>query len=164
MNTKKEEMFVDLCQELVDTYESKNHDYGDSSHKTYEKFGFVSYATRMNDKLNRFEQLCVFNADPKVNESARDTLMDLASYAIQAVIEMQLPDIIEIERTELEKELACSNNALYNACKMLNKYSENEDVCMQIDCPLAGCDDCERKCIDSPTFWIKYLKGRALDE
>ena len=94
MKTLKENMYVDLCQELVDTYERKNHDYGDSSHKTYKKFGFVSYAVRLNDKLNRFEQLCVFNENQMVsNESARDTLMDLAGYALQAVLEIDLKEL-----------------------------------------------------------------------
>lgn len=72
---------------LADLYERKNNDYGNSTKNTYDKYGIVSIATRLTDKLNRFDQLAVYNVSQKVNdESVKDTLLDLASYAIQAVI------------------------------------------------------------------------------
>lgn len=86
----KTKRFKEHCDFLAELYEEKNNDYGDSSHKTYEKFGLVSYAVRMNDKMNRFEQLAIYNTNQKVkDESVRDTLLDLASYAIQAAMEIE---------------------------------------------------------------------------
>ena len=87
----RHEIFEEICNDLISTYEAKNNDYGDSSNKTFKKFGYVAYATRMNDKMNRFEQLCVFNKERKVeDEKAYDTLLDLASYSIQCAIELKL--------------------------------------------------------------------------
>lgn len=85
----KADLFKTLCNEISSMYERKNNDYGDSCHKTYEKLGMVSYAVMLNHKLNRFESLCVFNKEQKVNdESAKDTLLDMASYCIQAAMEL----------------------------------------------------------------------------
>lgn len=81
------EKFRKVVNELADLYERKNNDYGNSTKKTFDKLGAVSIATRLNDKLNRFEQLAVFNKEQKVNdESIVDTLLDMASYAIQGAI------------------------------------------------------------------------------
>ena len=48
-------------QELLNTmhelYVTKNHDYGDSVHDTYEKYGLVSFLVRIEDKLNRARTL-----------------------------------------------------------------------------------------------------------
>lgn len=84
--TKK---FDKLCLGMMETYRAKNHDYGDSSSKTYDKFGVVSYLTRMNDKMNRIEQLTYFNQEQMVKgESAIDNLLDLASYCLQMAIDL----------------------------------------------------------------------------
>lgn len=76
-----------ICQHLTKLYENKNHDYGDSVHDTFEKYGLTSFLVRMEDKLNRARTLNKKQA--KVNdEKITDTLMDLANYAILALIEL----------------------------------------------------------------------------
>jgi hypothetical protein len=75
-----------LCDELHELYLNKNSDYGDSVHKTFEAFGLMSYAIRIADKYNRLETLVKRDCKTKVkDESIRDTLMDLAGYALLAV-------------------------------------------------------------------------------
>lgn len=77
-----------VCDELNKLYEKKNHDYGDSFHKSYEEFGLTMAAIRLDDKLNRFKTL--IKAESKVkDESIRDTLIDLANYSIMAVMELE---------------------------------------------------------------------------
>ena len=83
-------------QELLNTmhelYVTKNHDYGDSVHDTYQKYGLTSFLVRMEDKLNRVRTLNQ-NTDIQVpTEKIEDTLLDLANYAILAVIELQLEE------------------------------------------------------------------------
>ena len=79
---------VRICRELTETYERKNKDYGNSFSDTFRKWGIVSAAIRMSDKMRRVESL-VLNGKAEVSdESLRDTLMDLANYAIMTVIEM----------------------------------------------------------------------------
>ena len=76
-----------VCGELNELYERKNHDYGDSFHLTYQKWGLPMAAIRLEDKLQRFETL--IRAESRVkDENIRDTLIDLANYAIMTVMEL----------------------------------------------------------------------------
>lgn len=76
-----------ICKELNELYSRKNHDYGDSFHETYQKYGLVMSAIRLGDKYRRFESL--INRDAQVKEeNIRDTLIDLANYAIMTVMEI----------------------------------------------------------------------------
>lgn len=77
-----------ICKELNEIYIKKNSDYGDSFGETYRKLGIISAVTRISDKTNRLQNLCI--NDTKVNdESIRDTLIDLANYAILTLMEME---------------------------------------------------------------------------
>lgn len=76
-----------LCDELNELYSRKNADYGDSFGKSYEEFGPVMAAIRMGDKLNRYKAL-IKSSQMVEDESVRDTLIDLANYAIMTVIEI----------------------------------------------------------------------------
>lgn len=79
-----------ICKTLRDIYISKNEDYGDSTHKSYRDYGMVSFVVRMQDKLNRIYNLACKNSDRKVeDEKVEDTLLDLANYAILALIELK---------------------------------------------------------------------------
>lgn len=78
-----------VCLELGALYERKNHDYDDSFHETWEEEGIDMARIRLSDKLSRFKQLTRDGADQRVkDESIRDTLMDLANYAIMTVMEL----------------------------------------------------------------------------
>ena len=76
-----------ICGELTEIFRRKNHDYGDSFRKLYVKWGLKASAIRLEDKLNRFETLIDVESEVS-DESIRDTLLDLANYAILTVIEM----------------------------------------------------------------------------
>lgn len=80
------ELHRDICDELVALYERKNHDYGDSFHKSYQEFGLTMVCIRLDDKINRLKSLAKSTALVK-DETIGDTLMDLANYAIMAIIE-----------------------------------------------------------------------------
>ena len=87
----KVEWHKKVCEELNDLYARKNADYGDSFSKSYEEFGAVMSAIRLGDKLNRFKSL--IRGRQQVNdESIRDTLADLANYAIMTIVEMDLQE------------------------------------------------------------------------
>lgn len=81
-----------ICEEINDLYARKNHDYGDSFHQTFVEEGMAMARIRLGDKFNRFKNLSR-GGDQKVNdESIRDTLIDLANYAIMTVVEMEVAD------------------------------------------------------------------------
>ncbi len=81
------EKHATICKELKDLYARKNHDYGDSFHKSFEEWGLPMAAIRLGDKYSRF---CNLIKNPaKVNdESIRDTLIDLANYSIMTAMEL----------------------------------------------------------------------------
>ena len=78
-----------LCGELNALYERKNNDYGDSFHLSYLEEGLAMARIRLGDKLNRFKTLSRKPGQQKVgDESMRDTLLDLANYALMTVMEL----------------------------------------------------------------------------
>ena len=80
--------FNKITDEMNALYERKNHDYGNSFSDTFEKLGAVSAVTRMYDKMNRIVSL-VSTKEQKVNdESLRDTLIDIANYAVMTIMEL----------------------------------------------------------------------------
>lgn len=85
---EKIEVHKELLDSLHNLYIAKNRDYGDSVHDTYEKYGLVSFLVRLEDKLNRARTLSK-QAAVVQDEKIEDTLMDMANYAILAVIELK---------------------------------------------------------------------------
>lgn len=81
-----------LCKELNDLYAKKNRDYGNSFHDTYLEEGLAMSRIRLSDKLARFKKLShKRDYDGAVkDESIRDTLIDLANYALMTVMELDL--------------------------------------------------------------------------
>lgn len=78
-----------LCDMIHDTYVKKNHDYGDSFSRSFEEWGTVSAAVRIEDKFNRFKNLIKNNDNMVKDESVTDTLLDMANYCIMTVMELR---------------------------------------------------------------------------
>lgn len=79
-----------LCMNLNAIYAKKNHDYGDSFHETFIEEGMAMPRIRLNDKISRFKKLSKNpNSQQVGDESIKDTLMDLANYAIMTILEME---------------------------------------------------------------------------
>lgn len=92
VRSPKVEHHACICKEINDLYERKNHDYGDSFHQTFVEEGMAMARIRLGDKFSRFKTLSR-SGEQKVNdESIRDTLIDLANYAIMTVLEMEVAD------------------------------------------------------------------------
>ena len=90
MEDFKVKMHKEIIDSMHDLYERKNKDYGDSVHDTYEKYGMTSFLVRMEDKLNRTRTLTKDDAIALVpDEKIEDTLLDLANYAVLAIIELR---------------------------------------------------------------------------
>ncbi len=88
---KKYERHSEITKQLNEIYIAKNTDYGDAFGDTFKKLGIISAVTRIADKTNRLMSL---SAKTEVernvkDETIKDTLMDLANYAIMTLIEME---------------------------------------------------------------------------
>lgn len=80
--------FNDITEEMNALYERKNHDYGNSFSETFRKLGIISAATRMLDKMNRIVSLVTKDQQKVNDESLRDTLIDIANYAVMTIMEI----------------------------------------------------------------------------
>lgn len=88
--TTKIERHKQICLGINDLYAKKNHDYGDSFHQTFVEEGMAMSRIRLGDKFNRFKTLSRKMDSQRVSdESLKDTLLDLANYAIMTVLEME---------------------------------------------------------------------------
>lgn len=79
--------FREITDYMYQVYEKKNADYGDSFSKTFDEFGLTASAIRINDKTERFKKLIKQDAQVQ-DESIKDTLLDLANYAVLTLMEM----------------------------------------------------------------------------
>ncbi len=86
--TEKIEKHKELLDYLHQMYIAKNHDYGDSVHDTYKKYGITSFLVRLEDKLNRARTISS-KSQMVEDEKLKDTLLDMANYAILAVLELE---------------------------------------------------------------------------
>lgn len=76
-----------VIEEIHNTFIIKNADYGNSFGEQYEEYGLLSALIRLDDKMRRLKQLNKQEAQVK-DESIRDTVLDLANYAIMTVMEL----------------------------------------------------------------------------
>ena len=78
-----------ICDEINELYAKKNHDYGDSFAQSFREEGMAMVRIRLGDKFNRLKALTRGVEQKVADESIRDTLIDLANYAIMTVLEME---------------------------------------------------------------------------
>lgn len=82
--------FEDITISLRNLYARKNRDYNDSFGKSFEKWGLPMACIRLGDKLNRLESFAMGKDIQIQDESVKDTLMDLANYAIMTLVELEI--------------------------------------------------------------------------
>lgn len=82
MNKRVEQM-KKVQNEGLDLFKKKNADYGDS----FANYGPIGVIVRMGDKINRLSNISN-NKIEIVDESMRDTLIDLHNYAAMAIMLM----------------------------------------------------------------------------
>ena len=122
--TNKADRLEKLMAEMLGIYKAKNKDYGDSFSESFEEFGLIAPVVRMNDKMNRIKSLTQSEGRQVKDESLRDSLVDLANYAMMTVIELdqQVEDWKTIERPDaLEKAIRdCLRESDYEAGRQEN--------------------------------------------
>lgn len=89
-----------LCDKIHVLYKRKNADYGNSFGKTFVEEGMAMPRIRLSDKLERFKRLTKSGVQNVKDESIRDTLMDLANYAIMTIVEMECGEEAAGEETD----------------------------------------------------------------
>ncbi|MGD9129522.1 MAG: nucleotide modification associated domain-containing protein [Candidatus Woesebacteria bacterium] len=77
-----DEAFEKVLKEMLATFIKKNKDYGKGNILDTAELGILF---RVNDKVNRLKNLLNKKTEPK-NESIDDTWLDVAVYAVIAII------------------------------------------------------------------------------
>lgn len=96
------ELFKEITKEMVELFEKKNNNYGNSFSKLYQEFGALSGLVPLHNKLERITSLV---KGAKNNfESIEDSLIDLANYSIMLLIETKK------ERNNLEIKSKLTTN------------------------------------------------------
>lgn len=97
------EHFAFITSHMLETYKRKNADYGDSFGESVQELGIVAAVTRISDKCNRLKSLVNKPAEV-ADESMRDTLLDLANYAVMTLIELDKKEVGTVQE-RIKKEV-----------------------------------------------------------
>lgn len=82
------ERFAQITGGMLDLFIRKNHDYGNSFEESLDEEGLAASRIRLGDKWKRFKNLSSMRDKSLVVESLKDTLIDMANYAIMTVMWM----------------------------------------------------------------------------
>lgn len=80
------ERFESITKIMFAIFKKKNHDYGNSFEESLNEEGLAASRIRMGDKWRRYKTLSKGEKAQVDNESIRDTLIDMANYAIMTVM------------------------------------------------------------------------------
>lgn len=80
--------FKEITDKMLETYKSKNKDYGDSFRNLFKECGMTYAYGHLREKLERIKSLKDNEAKVK-GESMKDSLYDLANYAILTIMEIE---------------------------------------------------------------------------
>lgn len=79
--------FKEITDKMFETFKAKNHDYGSSFSNLFNECGMTYAYGHMAEKLERVKSLMKDEAKVKC-EGMKDSLLDLANYAILTVMEI----------------------------------------------------------------------------
>ena len=74
----KVQRHAEICKEINDLYERKNHDYGDSFHQTFVEEGMAMARIRLGDKFSRFIDLLPTTTKPSPVVVGRRSMTSLS--------------------------------------------------------------------------------------
>ena len=80
--------FKEITDKMFETFKAKNHDYGSSFSNLFKECGMTYAYGHMAEKLERINSLRK-NGSKVKGESMKDSLYDLANYAILTIMELE---------------------------------------------------------------------------
>lgn len=121
------EQHESILRQIHDIYVKKNHDYGDSFSRSYQKYGIIAAMVRMEDKWNRLDNLVKGEKQMVSDESIRDTLLDLAGYCIMTAMELDKQRLVDNKRM-FEKQMINHSVSLTSMVKdMIGKDDDTQE-------------------------------------
>lgn len=86
-----------ICDELNILYAQHSHHYGDSFHQAFVEEGTAASRILLGDKFNLLKILSSGQPQNNSDNAIRNTLMEIANYAIMTILEIEEDDKWEKE-------------------------------------------------------------------
>ena len=87
--TDKYARHKEITDYMHKTYVSKNKDYGNSFERTHKEIGSRASLGRIADKFYRLQNIILNDEQHVEDETVKDTLIDMANYAIMFAMELE---------------------------------------------------------------------------
>ena len=137
--------YKDLVEEMISLYKRKNADYGNSVYISLDEDGLIASKVRIGDKLNRFSNLIkkakMGDNISVVDESMRDTILDLSNYA-NITYAWYKSMYVDVSNGSPDH----SKLFIKSAISLIDIYSSNKPIIEKkrvrlLDCGLSICSD-----------------------
>lgn len=86
---KQVEQFKSLTSDMIATYSRKNKDYGNSFSRMCREYGNTYPIIHLDEKLARIKAILLAGDNAVKDETAIDSLLDLACYSLMTIMELQ---------------------------------------------------------------------------
>ena len=86
---KQVEKFKSLTSDMIATYSRKNKDYGNSFSRMCGEYGHTYPIIHLDEKLARIKAILLSGDNAVKDETAIDSLIDLACYSLMTIMELQ---------------------------------------------------------------------------
>ena len=86
---KQVEQFKSLTSDMISTYTRKNRDYGNSFCRMCREYGHTYPIIHLDEKLARIKSILLTGDNAVKDETAVDSLLDLACYSLMTIMELQ---------------------------------------------------------------------------
>ena len=86
---KQVEQFKALTSDMIATYSRKNKDYGNSFSRMCREYGNTYPIIHLEEKLARIKSILLSGDNAVKDETAVDSLLDLACYSLMTIMELQ---------------------------------------------------------------------------
>lgn len=86
---KQVEQFKALTSDMIATYSRKNKDYGNSFCRMCKEYGNTYPIIHLDEKLARIKSILLSGDNAVKDETAIDSLLDLACYSLMTIMELQ---------------------------------------------------------------------------
>jgi len=104
-------------------FENKNADYGDA----FATYVVIGVLVRMGDKINRLETLRLHAGISHINESIKDTLIDLNNYSAMAIMLLD-----ECGENEVRTANNCNDDSIRTTYSRINQLKKAQKECLNI--------------------------------
>lgn len=116
---------VQLMSQIEAQYMMKNMMYANASHVTYSRFGSVSYALRLTDKMARYENLTMYPKLDHGDEAVEDTLRDAINYICMWMGDLNIDSSDPSNTENVKSTLGCIHVLAKRSWERIKQDAEN---------------------------------------